>query len=31
MGLLLAAGMVASYLPARRASALDPVETLKAE
>jgi ABC-type antimicrobial peptide transport system permease subunit len=29
--LILAAAALASYLPARRASAIDPVETLKAE
>jgi ABC-type antimicrobial peptide transport system permease subunit len=28
---LAAAAMLASYLPARRAAAIDPVETLKAE
>jgi ABC-type antimicrobial peptide transport system permease subunit len=28
---LLAAALTASYLPARRAAAVDPVETLKAE
>jgi len=28
---ILGAATVASYLPARRASAIDPVETLKAE
>ena len=28
---ILAAAALASYLPARRASAIDPVETLKAE
>jgi putative ABC transport system permease protein len=31
VGLILAAAALASYLPARRASAIDPVETLKAE
>lgn len=30
-GVILAAAALASYLPARRASAIDPVETLKAE
>jgi predicted permease len=30
-GVVLAAAALASYLPARRASAIDPVETLKAE
>jgi putative ABC transport system permease protein len=30
-GIILAAAALASYLPARRASAIDPVETLKAE
>jgi putative ABC transport system permease protein len=29
--ILLAAALVASYLPARRAAAVDPVETLRAE
>jgi ABC-type lipoprotein release transport system permease subunit len=28
---LLSAALLASYLPARRAAAVDPVETLKAE
>jgi putative ABC transport system permease protein len=31
VGVILAAAGLASYLPARRASAIDPVETLKAE
>ena len=31
IAVILAAAAVASYLPARRASAIDPVETLKAE
>jgi putative ABC transport system permease protein len=31
LGVVLAAAALASYLPARRASAIDPVETLKAE
>ena len=31
LGVILAAAALASYLPARRASAIDPVETLKAE
>ena len=31
VGVILAAAALASYLPARRASAIDPVETLKAE
>jgi ABC-type antimicrobial peptide transport system permease subunit len=31
VGVTLAAAALASYLPARRASAIDPVETLKAE
>jgi predicted permease len=31
LGLVLAAATLASYLPARRAAALDPVETLKAD
>jgi len=31
LGIILAAAALASYLPARRASAIDPVETLKAE
>jgi ABC-type lipoprotein release transport system permease subunit len=31
LGVILAAAVLASYLPARRASAIDPVETLKAE
>jgi predicted permease len=31
LGVILAAAALASYLPARRASAVDPVETLKAE
>ncbi len=31
IGVILAAAALASYLPARRASAIDPVETLKAE
>ena len=31
IGVILAATALASYLPARRASAIDPVETLKAE
>ena len=31
IGIILAAAALASYLPARRASAIDPVETLKAE
>jgi ABC-type lipoprotein release transport system permease subunit len=30
-GAILVATALASYLPARRASAVDPVETLKAE
>ena len=30
-GLILAAAMLASYLPARRAASIDPVETLKGE
>jgi putative ABC transport system permease protein len=31
VGVILAAAALASYLPARRASAIDPIETLKAE
>jgi ABC-type lipoprotein release transport system permease subunit len=31
IGVILLAAALASYLPARRASAIDPVETLKAE
>jgi ABC-type lipoprotein release transport system permease subunit len=31
VGVILAAAALASYLPARRAAAIDPVETLKAE
>jgi len=31
VGIILGAAALASYLPARRASAIDPVETLKAE
>ena len=31
IGVILAAAALASYLPARRASAIDPVETLRAE
>jgi ABC-type antimicrobial peptide transport system permease subunit len=31
IGVILAAAALASYLPARRASAIEPVETLKAE
>ena len=31
VGLILAAAALASYLPARRASAIDPMQTLKAE
>jgi ABC-type antimicrobial peptide transport system permease subunit len=31
IGLILAATALASYLPARRASAIDPMKTLKAE
>jgi ABC-type antimicrobial peptide transport system permease subunit len=31
LGLILAATMLASYLPARRAASIDPVEALKAE
>ena len=31
IGIILAAAALASYLPARRASTIDPVETLKAE
>jgi ABC-type lipoprotein release transport system permease subunit len=31
VGVILAAAALASYLPARRASAIDPVETLKTE
>jgi putative ABC transport system permease protein len=31
VAVILAAAGLASYLPARRASAIDPVETLKAE
>ena len=31
LGLILAAAMLASYLPARRAASIDPVETLKGE
>jgi hypothetical protein len=31
IGVILAAAALASYLPARRASAIDPIETLKAE
>ena len=31
LGVILAAAALASYLPARRASAIDPMETLKAE
>ncbi|HEY7386912.1 MAG TPA: hypothetical protein VH640_00245 [Bryobacteraceae bacterium] len=30
-GVLLAAALAASYLPARRAAAVDPVETLRAQ
>ena len=31
VGVIVAAAALASYLPARRASAIDPIETLKAE
>ena len=31
IGVILAAATLASYLPARRAAAIDPIETLKAE
>jgi ABC-type lipoprotein release transport system permease subunit len=31
VGVTLAAAGLASYLPARRAAAIDPIETLKAE
>ena len=31
LGITLAAAALASYLPARRAAAVDPIETLKAE
>ncbi len=31
LGIILAAAALASYLPTRRATAIDPVETLKAE
>jgi putative ABC transport system permease protein len=31
IGVILAAAALASYLPARRASAIDPMNTLKAE
>jgi ABC-type antimicrobial peptide transport system permease subunit len=31
VGVVVAAAALAGYLPARRASAIDPVETLKAE
>ena len=31
VGVILAAAALASYLPARRASAIDPMQTLKAE
>jgi putative ABC transport system permease protein len=31
LGVILGAAALASYLPARRASAIDPMETLKAE
>jgi ABC-type lipoprotein release transport system permease subunit len=31
LGIMLAAAALASHLPARRASAMDPVEALKAE
>jgi ABC-type lipoprotein release transport system permease subunit len=31
IGVILAAAALASYLPARRAATIDPVETLKAE
>jgi ABC-type lipoprotein release transport system permease subunit len=31
LGIILAAASLASYLPARRASAIDPMQTLNAE
>ena len=31
IGVILAAAALASYLPARRAAAIDPIETLRAE
>ena len=31
LGVILAAAALGTYLPARRATAIDPVETLKAE
>jgi ABC-type lipoprotein release transport system permease subunit len=31
VGVILAAAALASYVPARRAAAIDPIETLRAE